>query len=143
MATSVEPAVGTLPGNNFYLYTTMENSGFAAPGSYVRLQIPSTSLFTVEGARIYLADGRSYYYSAANLHNDVGGLYWRAAVGETIAGYPRVVRWFISYNGPAACSSHTFSSNAYFRDNGGLAVGGGRQTSFLPQVCNYLPLIKR
>jgi serine protease AprX len=146
MAASVEPVIGTLPGSTLYLYTTLANSGFAAPGSYVRLQIPSTSLFTVEGARIYLADGRSYYYNASHLHNDVGGLYWRAAVGETIAGYPRVVRWFIRYNGPTSdCTDvHNFLANAYSRDNGGLAIGGTDSAQFIPALCrNYLPLLRR
>jgi hypothetical protein len=146
MAASVEPVIGTLPGNTLYLYTTLENSGFAAPGSYVRLQIPSTSLFTVQGARIYLADGRSYYYNASHLHNDVGELYWRAAVGETIAGYPRVVRWFISYHqSDSDCTDdRSFGANAYFRHNGGLAVGGTDTAHFVPDFCRaHLPMITR
>jgi hypothetical protein len=51
-------------------------------------------------------------------------------VGETIAGYPRVVRWFISY--------------AYFRHNGGLAVGGTDTAHFVPDFCRaHLPMITR
>jgi hypothetical protein len=144
LTSSVEPQVGTFVGNTFYLYTTISNSGFAAPGSYVRLQLPSTTLFTVEGARIYTRDGRSHYYPAAELHNDVGGTYWRAAVGETIANHPRVVRWFIRYNGPTGCNnSHTFTGNTYFRDNGGLGGGGGSSTIFEPVACSYLPVVRR
>lgn len=145
MTATIDPVVGTILSNNFYLYTTIENSGFAAPGSFARLQLPSTTLFTVEGARIYLADGRSHYYTAAQLHNDVGGLFWRAAVGEAIADYPRVVRWFIRYNGSAddCTGSRTFEARAYFRDNGGLAVGGIDSARFVPAYCqNHLPLIR-
>jgi hypothetical protein len=146
MTTSLEPAIGTLPGSNFYLYTTLANSGFAAPGSYVRLQLPSASLFTVEGVRLYMADGRSYYYNASHLHNDGGGVWWRAAVGETITGYPRVARWFMSYNGSGGdCrEARTFSAIAYFRDNGALAVGGGDTARFIPAACKlYLPGLMR
>ncbi|MFO7539366.1 MAG: S8 family serine peptidase, partial [Chloroflexota bacterium] len=133
-ASVIEPAVGTFAGGTFYLYTTINNSGFAAPGAYVRLQLPSTSLFTVEGARIYTRDGRSHYYPAAELHSDGGGTYWRASVGESITNHPRVVRWFIRYNGPPGItcppSGGTFGANAYFRDNGGLAIGGGGAVTF-------------
>jgi hypothetical protein len=147
MTTSIEPEIGTFIGDTFYLYSTITNSGFAAPGSYVRLQLPSTSLFTAVGARIYTRDGRSHYYSASELHNDVGGLYWRAAVGESIANHPRLVRWFIRYTGPAldSCPEQraTFTVNPYFRDNGGLALGSGSSVSFTNGVCNYLPSIRR
>ncbi len=102
-ASSLEPQVGATSGDTFFLYTTLTNSGFAAPGSYVRLQLPSATLFTVVGARIYTRDGRTHYYSSSDLHNDGGGLYWRAAVGEAITNHPRVVRWFIRYNGAVGC----------------------------------------
>jgi subtilisin len=145
VTTSLEPQLGTLPGDTFYLYTTIANSGFAAPGSYVRLQLPSASLFAVEGARIYTRDGRSHYYSAADLHNDGGGLYWRAAVGEAIASHPRVVRWFIRYNGTASCppAAEAFIAGAWHRDGGALAVGGTSTVTFRDQACAYAPLISR
>jgi hypothetical protein len=143
----VEPAAGTFGGGTFYLYTTINNSGFAAPGAYVRLQLPSTSLFTVEGARIYTRDGRSHYYDDAELHNDGGGLYWRASVGESIANHPRVVRWFVRYNGPSGvtCPSvnRVFQAIPYFRNNGGLATGSGGNVTFSSGDCNYLPLLTR
>jgi hypothetical protein len=143
-AATVEPAVGTFGGGTFYLYTTINNSGFAAPGAYVRLQLPSTSLFTVEGARIYTRDGRSHYYDDAELHNDVGGLYWRVSVGESIANHPRLVRWFIRYNGANTCQSrYTFNAGSYFRDNGGLATGGSSSVTFESVVCNFLPMIRK
>lgn len=146
-ASTVEPAIGTFGGGTFYLYTTINNSGFAAPGAYLRLQLPSTSLFTVEGARIYTRDDRSHYYPAAELHNDGGGLYWRASVGESIANHPRVVRWFIRYNGPAGIScpvvNRTFQGMPYFRDNGGLATGTGSNVSFISGACNFLPALRK
>jgi hypothetical protein len=144
-STTLEPQVGVTFDNSFYLYSTISNSGFAAPGAYVRLQLPSTTLFTVQGARIYTADGRSHYYSASELHNDVAGLYWRAAVGEAIANHPRVVRWFIRHNGAATCPgiNQTFTANAYFRDNGGLAVGGSSSSAFKPVACTFLPITQK
>lgn len=145
--TSVEPQLGTFLGDTFYLYSTISNSGFAAPGSYVRLQLPSTSLFTVQGARIYTRDDRSHYYSADQLHNDGGGFYWRVSVGESIANHPRLVRWFIRYDGPDATSCpvnrYTFNATAYFRDNGGLATGGNSSVTFSNGVCSFLPAVSR
>lgn len=146
-AATVEPATGTFNNGTFYLYTTINNSGFAAPGVYVRLQLPSTTLFTVEGARIYTRDDRSHYYDDAELHNDGGGQYWRASVGESIANHPRVVRWFIRYNGPAGVSCpavvRTFQAMSYFRDNGGLATGTGSNVVFNSGNCSYLPMLRK
>jgi hypothetical protein len=145
VTSSLEPQVGATGSNTFFLYTTLSNTGFAAPGSYVRLQLPSTSLFTVEGARIYTRDGRSHYYSSSDLHNDVGGLYWRAAVGEAIANHPRVVRWFIRYNGVVGCpeAPQTFTASAWFRDDGGLVTGGTSRSAFRSAACSYLPVVIR
>ncbi len=146
LTASVSPAAGTFSGGTFYLYTTLSNAGFAAPGSYVRLGLPSTTLFTVEGARIYTDDGRSHYYESPELMNDVGGLYWRVAVGETIAGHPRLVRWFIRYNGSlTTCpqpAPNDFEAIAYFRDAGSLQQGQVVNVPFLTTACNVnLPSI--
>ncbi|MCB8984659.1 MAG: S8 family serine peptidase [Ardenticatenaceae bacterium] len=144
ITSSINPGLGTFSGGTFYLYTTLSNSGFAAPGSYVRLQLPSTTDFTVEGARIYTDDGRSHYYDDTELMNDGGGTYWRVAVGETIANHARVVRWFIRYNGPTlTCppSVSTFGTDAYFRDAGLLQFSDSATVQFESSACNYLPAI--
>jgi len=138
MTSFLEPRMGLLTGGNFFLYQTIQNSGFAAGGSYIRMQLPSTTLFTVEGARIYTRDGRSHYYSASELHNDLGGLFWRVAVGESIANHPRLVRWFISYNGPLECQPQSMVGNAYSRLAGALSTGGSTQSNFWPVVCDPL-----
>ncbi|MBK8985834.1 MAG: S8 family serine peptidase [Chloroflexi bacterium] len=143
LTSSLTPNIGTFADNTFYLYTTISNSGFAAPGSYVRLQLPSTTLFTVEGARIYTRDGRSHYYDDAELHNDGGGSFWRVAVGESIANHPRLVRWFIRYNGATCSASRTFNAAAFFRDNGGLGSGGSSSVTFTKALCNYLPMLRK
>ncbi len=145
VAATLDPEVGAAFDDSFYLYSTISNSGFAAPGAYVRLQLPSTTLFTVQGARIYTGDGRSHYYSASELHNDVGGLYWRAAVGEAIAGHPRVVRWFVRYNGPATCQTggRTFTASSWSRDNGTLVSGSSSNVTFYQGCNNYLPMTQK
>ncbi len=147
ITSSVSPALGTFSGGTFYLYTTISNTGFAAPGSYIRLQLPSTTDFKVEGARIYTDDGRSHYYDDTELMNDVGGLFWRAAVGETIASHARLVRWFIRYNGSTAvtCPANggSFSTTAYFRDAGTLQIEDTSDVQFGINACLYLPSIMK
>jgi len=134
----LSPAVGTFAGGTFYLYTTISNAGFAAPGSYVRLQLPSTTDFTVQGARIYTDDGRSHYYDDTELMNDGGGTYWRVAVGETIANHARVVRWFIQYNG-SVCPANNgiFQAIAYYRDAGATTFGDANDVHFMTTACQY------
>ena len=139
LTSALEPRMGTLPGNTFFLYQSIHNSGFAAAGSYIRLQLPSTALFTLEGARIYTADGRSRYYSSDEIHFDGGGLFWRAATGETIAGHPRVVRWFIRYEGPLLeCNPYPLTGSSYYRLAGALGLGGVSQAYFWPVPCDPL-----
>ncbi|MBK7915189.1 MAG: S8 family serine peptidase [Chloroflexi bacterium] len=147
--TSFSPAVGTFVGGTFYLYTTLSNSGFAAPGSYVRLQVPSTTSFTVEGARVYTDDGRSHYYNDTELMTDGGGLYWRVAVGETIANHARVVRWFIQFNdaAPVTCPQpvhYPFGVVSYFRDAGLLQTGGSDPANLVNHNCDlFVPTLTR
>jgi hypothetical protein len=134
------PATGTFSGGNFFLYSTIANSGFAAPGSYVRLQLPNTSLFTVEGARIYTNDGRSHYYDSSELQNSGAGAYWRVATGETISGYPRLVRWFLRYSG-TTCTSAPFGVQAYYRNAGATILEDSKSVTFSSCYQTYLPLV--
>ena len=147
ITSSLSPAFGTFSGGTFYLYTTISNAGFAAPGSYVRLQIPSTTDFKVEGARIYTDDVRSHYYDDTELMNDGGGIYWRVAVGETIANHARLVRWFIQFNGPTTTptcpNGGWLGTQAYFRDAGALQFADSTDVYFEANDCNYLPSIVR
>lgn len=144
LTASISPEVGTFSGGTFYLYTTISETGFAAPGSYVRLALPSVTDFAVEGARIYTDDGRSHYYDDTELMNDGGGIYWRTAVGEAIANHARLVRWFVRYNNPATYScpnTAVFQTDAYFRDAGALQFGDSAAAVFVNNWCAYLPSI--
>lgn len=135
------PITGTFNGGYFFLYSTIANSGFAAPGSYVRLQLPSTSLFEVEGARIYTNDGRSHFYDSSDLHNDGAGVYWYVATGETISGYPRLVRWLLRYSG-TTCISAPYGVRAYYRSAGATILENSKSVTF--SSCyhqTYVPLI--
>jgi serine protease AprX len=141
---STDPATGTTNGN-FYLYSTIANSGFAAPGSYVRLALPNTGLFALEGARIYTNDGRSHYYDDSELHSEGGGKYWSVATGETISGHPRLVRWFLKYSG-AGCVPVPFEIQAYYRKAEATLFEDTKNVIFSPcspQITNsrlYLPV---
>jgi len=144
LTASISPPAGTFSGGTFYLYTTISNAGFAAPGSYVRLHIPSTADFTVEGARIYTDDGRSHYYDDTELMNDTAGTYWRVAVGETIANHARLVRWYIRYNRALNVCPQSGDNDlevaSYFRDKGATQTGGSDTAALLTTACNvYLP----
>ncbi|MEM7343416.1 MAG: S8 family serine peptidase [Chloroflexota bacterium] len=137
---SLSGSTARYPGGGFFLYTTMANSGFAAPGSYVQLKLPDTTNFSVGGARIYTSDGRSYYYPATSLHNDGGGQYWRAATGQTISGFPVTVRWFLTYSG-TSCETAQFEVQAYYRSAGATTLEDTQTASHDPCESTYLPAI--
>jgi hypothetical protein len=133
-------AAESFSGGDFYLYSVLTNNGFAAPGSYVQLQLPDPNLFSVEGARIYTNDGRSHFYDNSELHYDEGGRYWHVATGEIISGYPRVVRWHLKYAG-IGCPSAQFDLQAYYRNAGATALGDSANVTFSCRQTTYLPLI--
>lgn len=89
---SISAAGGNSGNRDFYVYSTLTNNGFAAPGSYVQLQLPNTIFYGVRGARIYTADGQSRFYNSSVLNHDAGFKNWYVATGETISGIPRIVR---------------------------------------------------
>lgn len=135
---TTSPAAGT-NGGQFYLYSVVANSGFAAPGSYVRLALPNTGLFTLEGARIYTNDGRSHYYDDSELRSEGGGK-WSVATGETISGFPRLVRWYLRYTG-TECTSAPLEIQAYYRKAGETILADTQNVTFASCARAYLPLI--
>jgi hypothetical protein len=137
---SISPAGGSSSSRDFYLYSTITNNGFAAPGSFVQLQLPNAIAYGVRGARIYTTDGRSHFYDATELHHDAGFRNWDVATGETINGFPRVIRWHIRYAG-TDCPSAQINIEAYYRDAGTTVLGDAASVPFSCQQTTYLPLI--
>jgi subtilisin family serine protease len=140
------PVTETFAGGYFYLYSAIANDGFAAPGSYVRLRLPNTTDYSVEGARIYTRDGRSHYYDDSELYNTSSGQYWRVALGEAISGYPRIVRWFLRCTA-ANCTASSFETQAYFRNAGSTSAAVTDNVTFSQCTAaempfsTYLPII--
>ena len=134
------PAGGSSSSRDFYLYSTVTNNGFAAPGSYVQLQLPNAILYGVKGARIYTADGRSHFYDATKLHHDQGFRNWDVATGETIHGFPRLIRWHLRYAG-TDCPSAQINLQAYYRNAGDTVLEHSASVPFSCQQTTYLPLI--
>jgi hypothetical protein len=133
-------AGGSASSRDFYLYSTLTNNGFAAPGSYVQLRLPNAIFYGVQGARIYTNDGRSHFYDATQLHHDPGFRNWDVAVGETISGFPRVIRWHIRYAG-TDCPAAQINLQAYYRDAGTTVAGNSANIPFSCRRATYLPLI--
>jgi hypothetical protein len=142
---SMSAAGSTAHSQDFYVYSTLTNNGFAAPGSYVQLQLPNAIFYGVQGARIYTNDGRSHFYDATQLHHDPGFRYWDVATGETISGFPRVIRWHIRYN-VAGCPAAQINLQAFYRDAGTTVSAGSASVPFpcqspTQQSKIFLPLI--
>jgi hypothetical protein len=140
---SISPAGASSGSRDFYLYSTLTNNGFAAPGSYVQLQLPNAILYGVQGARIYTADGRSHFYDATELHHDAGFRTWDVATGETISGFPRVIRWHLRYAG-TDCPTAQINLQAHYRDAGATVLGDSASVPFScgqTTTTTYLPLI--
>jgi hypothetical protein len=135
-------AAGTTSySRDFYVYSTLTNKGFAAPGSYVQLQLPNAIFYGVRGARIYTADGRSHFYDAREIHHDPGFRYWDVATGESIYGHPRVIRWHVRYTA-TDCPTARLNLQASYRNAGATVL---EDTTSLPFPCQrpktYLPFI--
>ena len=128
------------PGDSFYYHQIISNSGYTAGGSYARLYVPTG--FTVRGVRIYTNDSHSHYYDDSEIRHISGSPYWRVAVGETIARYPRHVRWFIRADPGVSDGKYTFTNNAYWPEGGSLQRSGGTNTYIIIGDL-YLPLILR
>ncbi len=142
---SMSTAGGTPHSQDFYVYSTLTNNGFAAPGSYAQLQLPNAIFYGVKGARIYTNDGRSHFYDATELHHDAGFRNWDVAVGETIKGFPRVIRWVVRYN-VTGCPPAQINLQAFYRDAGTTVSSGSASVPFPCQAPTqqskiFLPLI--
>jgi subtilisin len=146
---SINPSVQYIPassswvraGDYFYLHQYLPNSGFAAGGTYARLYVPSG--FTVNGVRIYTADGHSHWYTASDIYHPSGDAYWRVAVGEVVAGYTRHVRWYIRANPSIGGGTYSFFSNPYWREGGSLQTSAQKTSLVHVPRFLYLPLILR
>lgn len=123
-------------GEYFYLYQYLSNSGYTAAGAYARLWAPAG--VTVEGVRIYTNDGHSHYYDDSEIYHPDGSSYWRAAVGEIVAGRTRQLRWFLSIE-PAQECGLTLQSIAYWREAGSLYGTGATYNTV--KHCIYLPVL--
>ncbi len=129
------------PGDSFYYHQYITNNGYTAGGSYARLYVPNG--FTVRGVWIYTNDSYSHYYDDSEIRHISGTNYWRVAVGEIIAQYPRHVRWFIRADPGVSDGKYTFTNNAYWQEGGSLQVGGSANRYINVGGGRYLPLILR
>ena len=128
------------PGQTIYLYTTITNSGSAAPGSYARLFVSAG--FSLEGARAYTADGRSYYYAAAEIYSTGDG-FWHVATGQIVAGRPRLVRWAIHVDDSTMPGAYPITSDLYCRCGQPQASGAAANSTyvFVGGHSVYVPMI--
>lgn len=124
-------------GDYYYLYQYLFNSGYTAAGAYARLWAPAG--VTVEGVRVYTNDGHSHYYDDTEIYHAAGSAYWRAAVGEIVAGNTRKLRWFLSID-PAQKCGLTLQSSGYWREAGFLS---GTSATYNTVHCTHLPLVLR
>ena len=128
------------PDEYFYYHQYVSNSGYAAGGTYARLFVPSG--FTVAGVRVYTQDGASHYYDSGQIYY-LGGSYWRVALGATIAGTSRHVRWFIQANSDAACGPYSFENQAYFTQEGVLNASPSNPSTVKVTCFGHLPMIRK
>jgi len=130
------------PGGAFYLHQYISNSGYTAGGSYAELHVPEG--FTVKGVTVYTQDGYEHWYDAGELHQDPVEGAWHIALGETLAGFERHVRWQIEIDEEMACGGYPFESTAYWLE-GGSQRSSGTTVTQVPVVCHsmYLPLVLR
>jgi subtilisin family serine protease len=131
-------------GEEFYLHQYVSNSGYTAGGSYAKLHVPEG--FTVVGATVYTQEGYGHWYDASELYHDPDSApddrY--VALGETLAGFERHVRWLIEIDEGMACGGYPFESTAYWREGGGERSSSTVITQ-VPVTCEflYLPLVLR
>jgi hypothetical protein len=136
-----EPASGV--GSEFYFHQYVSNSGYTAGGSYAHLQIAEG--FVVGGVTLFTQDGREHWYNAADLYHPAASPNdWYVAVGETLAGFERHVRWSIDIDEGTACGAYPFASSAHWLE-GGAQQDGSTVMTQVPVTCHavYLPLILR
>ena len=128
------------PGDYFYYHQYISNNGYTAGGSYARLYVPNG--FTVHGVRIYTNNGYSHWYDDSEIYHVSGSDYWRVAVGETIAWYPRHVRWYIRADTGVSNGVYSFTNYVYWREGGILQVSSCANTNINVGIEErYLPFI--
>ncbi|MCP4593622.1 MAG: hypothetical protein GY842_23035, partial [bacterium] len=113
LSISANAPVGVGPGDYFFYHQYVSNSGYPAGGSYARIFVPDG--FTVQGARMYTEYGYSHYYEDSELRHVAGDNFWRVALGSTLAGYDRHVRWYIRADSDILGGTYTFTDRAYWR----------------------------
>ncbi len=133
-----------VPGGALYLHQYVSNSGYTAGGSYAQLHVPEG--FTVTGVTVYTQDGHEHWYDASELHHDADSAPqdWYIAVGDTLAGFERHVRWSIDIDEETECGSYSFDSMAYWLE-AGEQQASGTVTTKVPVACHftYLPVVMR
>jgi hypothetical protein len=130
-------------GGELYFHQYLSNSGYTAGGSYARLQVPEG--FTVRGATLFTQDGREHWYDDGELYHPVESPdEWYVAVGETLAGFERHVRWTLGIDEGTACGTYPFASTAHWRE-AGLQQSSSTVVTPVPVTCHavYLPLVLR
>jgi hypothetical protein len=132
------------PGGEFYLHQYVSNSGYTAGGTYAELRVPEG--FTVSGVTVYTQDGYGHWYDASELYHDPVGApdHWYIALGETLAGFERYVRWEIEIDEATECGGYAFESTAHWLEGGSQRSSGVTITQ-VPVACHsmYLPLVVR
>ena len=130
------------PDGEFYLHQYVSNSGYTAGGSYAELHVPEG--FTVMGVTVYTQEGYEHWYGASEIHHDPDGAPedWHVALGETLAGFERHVRWQIDIDEGTECGGYPFESTAYWLE-GGSQQSSGTTITHIPVACHsyYLPLV--
>jgi hypothetical protein len=136
----VMPSFG--PGGEVYLHQYVSNSGYTAGGSYAELGVPEG--FTVLGVMVYAQDGYGHWYDAGELHQDPVDGDWHIALGETLAGFERHVRWQIEIDEGMECGGYPFESTAYWLEEGSER-SSSTTTTTVPVTCYsvHLPLVLR
>ena len=93
---------------------------------------------------VYTQDGYGHWYDASELHQEPVDELWHIALGETLAGFERHVRWQIEIDEEMACGGYPFESTAYWREEGSERSSSPVITH-VPVTCHsmYLPLVLR
>jgi hypothetical protein len=131
-----------VPGGEFYLHQYVSNSGYTAGGSFAELHVPEG--FTVTGVTVYTQDGYGHWYDAGQLHYEPVDDNWHVALGETLAGFERHVRWHIEIGEAMGCGAYPLESTAHWLE-GGSPQSSSTTISMVPVACNvvYLPMVVR
>jgi hypothetical protein len=141
LSISCVPEPYPIPGYDYYfLHQYISNSGYTAGGTFAGLSVPDG--FVVRGVRIYTEEGITQYLEAPFLYPISSGNYWVAAVGETIAGSPRHVRWFLEYDPDLPPGNYSFGNQALWRV-AGSTHGTIENTCDIVFPGVFLPLILR